>query len=56
MTSSGVNHHVDVREWKGVLRTSFVEIGEINTYSSLFVLLLHNNNVGELVMVLNLAD
>ena len=56
MTSSGVDHHVDVGEWKGVLGTCLVQIGEVDAKSPLPVLLLHDNDIGEPVGVLYLAD
>ena len=56
MTSGGVDHHVDVGKWKGVLRTCLVQVGEVDANSPLPVLLLHDDDIGEPVGVLYLAD
>ena len=56
MTSGGINHHVDVRKWKRVLGTCFVEIGVVDAYSPLLILLSHYDNISEPVGLLNLMD
>ena len=56
MTSGVVNHHVDVGKWKGVLGTCLVQVSEVDTNSPLPVLLLHDDNIGEPIGVLYLAD
>ena len=56
MTSSSVDHHVDVGKWKGVPGTCLVQVGEVDANSPLPVLLLHDDDIGELVRVLYLAD
>ena len=56
MTSSGVNHHVDVRNKEGVLGTSLVEVGEIDASSPFPILFSYYDNIGEPVRVLNLTD
>ena len=56
MTSSGVNHHVNVGKWEGVLGTSLVEVSEFNAYSPLPILFSYNNDIGEPIGVLNLTD
>ena len=56
MTSGGVDHHVDVGKWKGVLGTCLVQVSEVNANSPLPILLLHDDDIGELVGVLHLTD
>ena len=56
MTSGGINHHVDVRKWKGVLGTCLVQVGEVDAYSPLPVLRLYNHHIGQPVGVMDLTD
>ena len=56
MTSGCVDHHVDVGKWKVVIGTCLVQISEVDANSPLPVLLLHDNDIGEPVGVLYLAD
>ena len=56
MTSSGVDHHVDVGKWKGVLGKCLVQVGEVDANSLLPICLSYNDDIGEPVGVLYLAD
>ena len=56
MTSGGVNHHVDVGKWKGVLGTCLVQVGKVDAHSPLPILLSHDEDIGEPVEVLYLTD
>ena len=56
MTSSGVDHHVDVGKWKGVIGTCLVQVSEVDANSLLPILLLHDDDIGEPVGVLYLTD
>ena len=56
MTSGGIDHHVDVGKWKGVIGTCLVQVGEVNVNSPLPILLLHDDDIGELVGVLYLVN
>ena len=56
MTSSGINHYVDVGKWKGVFGTCLVQVSEVDANSPLPILLSHDDDIGELFGILYLAD
>lgn len=47
MTSSGVNQHVDVRQWELILWISFIEVSEVDVALYLTICLLHLDNVNQ---------
>ena len=53
MTYCIVNYHVDVWERKIILRTSLVEISEINTNSHLAILFGNKDDIGQPLRVLD---
>lgn len=47
VSSSGVYHHLDIRQRELVFRTDLVEVSKVDTASYLVVLLIDRDNVSE---------